>query len=148
MSLPVNSTAMDRDWYDQSISGTDPVVLEQVQVLWDTQGDYNQNNFQLDVVDDGVRLVDIKLKLKDITDCTKIELGLYKKDSPDIFWFIIDSRTITTQTQIQMGGAITTDMYYGESYCISIKLTGSSPSCTIDHDTTYTAWTWTFLHQL
>jgi len=139
------SLAVDKNGTDQTLSGNDWTVVTSTRVLWDIETNYDEDTNDLIVHYDGIYSSDGQVKLTDIQNCTKIELAIFKRGSPDDYWFILDEKPIASgQTDSLLSFATFFDFYEGERYCIKIKLYGENASATIDGEDDYTAWGYTF----
>lgn len=140
-----SSLAVDKDGVDQFTSGTTDTVINSERVIWDINNDYNTSEDCFIVPFDGVYSFDCQVRVKDISNCSFIELAIFKKtDEVDDYWFVIDRKEIGVQTSIQLAGATLFDFYKNEEYDLRIILTKNLPliqcSCVIDGDNDYTAW--------
>lgn len=140
-----SSIAVDKNGINQQVSGTAATVVVADRVLWDLGEDYDVGGDHIDIPYDGIYSFDCQIKLTNITNCSFIELAIYKKlENGQDYWFILDRKPVGTATELQMNGATQFDFYKGEQYDLRILLTKSLPllecSCTISGDDDYTAW--------
>lgn len=138
------SVAIDKENIDQNVIGTDPVVITANRILWDLHNDYDLPTEDFIVPIDGVYFFDIQLKLKNLSNTATVELALYKRGTPDDYWFILDKKDVSSETEIQLSGATSFDFYKDERYVLKLILTKILPlvecSCVIDGLDDYTAW--------
>lgn len=141
-----SSVAIDKDATDQSISDVNWILVTADRIIWDIDEDYDATTDDFVVPIDGVYKFDCKLRIVDIVNCDQIELAVFKRGSPDDYWFIVDRQYPNDMglSELILSGAITFDMYKDEHYCLKIKMTkvdsGSAVTATIDGDDDYTAW--------
>ena len=140
-----SSLAVDKDGVNQNVSTTTPTVVTADRVLWDINEDFNITDSSFVVPHDGVYSFDCQVRVTNISNCSFIELAIYKKlESGDDYWFIIDKRDVGTLTELQLSGATLFDFYKDEEYDLRIILTRTLPlvgcSCIISGDDDYTAW--------
>lgn len=136
-----SSLAVDKNGTDQSLSGNDWTEITASRKLWDFGGDYNLSNNNFTIPYDGVYSFDSQISMTNLVNVTEIELAIFKRGSPDDYWFIIDRKLIPTgATSIQLSGATMFDFYTDEEYCLKIKLYGTSPSADISGSDDFTAW--------
>lgn len=144
-----SSLAMDKgpnSGTDQSLSGNDFTVITAEQVLWDIDSNYDNDADDFVVGYDGIYSADGQIKLKSISNCTKIELALFKREeAEDDYWFILDEKPIQSgQTETLLSYATFFNFLEDERYCLKIKLYGENASATIDGNDDYTAWGYSF----
>lgn len=138
------SVAVDKEGIDQLVSGTSPVVINADRVLWDLHEDYDLDTEDFIVPIDGVYTFDCQIKLTNLSNVASVELAIYKRGTPDDYWFILDKKDTNSLTEVQLSGATSFDFYKDERYCLKLILTKVLPlvgcSCTIDGSDDYTAW--------
>lgn len=138
----VYSLAVDKgsdEGIDQVITG-EWTVINHEQILWDFHDDYDVEVDDFVVPFDGVFFFDMQLKFINLINVDEIEVAIFKRGSPDDYWFILDKKTTTGLTEIQVSGATSFNMLIGERYCIKAKLTGTDCSGDISGNDDYTAW--------
>lgn len=134
---------------DQAISGNDFTVITAAQVLWDIDSNYDTDTDNFVIPYDGIYSSDGQVKIKSISNVTKIELALFKRGDPDDYWFILDEKPIASgQTETLLSYATFFNFCEGEEYCIKIKLYGTNPLATIDGNDDYTAWGFSFVRDI
>jgi hypothetical protein len=144
-----SSFAVDKDATDQSLTGTDWTEVSAERILWDIHEDYLINDNNLLIPWDGIYFFDLQMRLSSLTDVDEVELAVFKRESPsDDYWFIIDKKTVTGLTEVQLKGATSFDFYESEEYCLKIKLYGTNPSATISGDDDFTAWGFDYRRQI
>lgn len=139
-----SSIALDKEGIDQYIEGDSPVVITSDRVLWDLNEDYDINNDNFLIPIDGIYFFDCQIKITDLSNVSSVEIALYKRGTPDDYWFILDKKEVGSLSEIQMAGATSFDFYTGEEYTLKIILTKTISilecSCTISGNDDYTAW--------
>lgn len=138
------SVAVDKDGIDQFISGTSPVVITSDRVLWDLNENYDITNDNFVVPIDGVYSFDCQVRISSFSNLAAVELAIFKRGSPDDYWFIIDKKFVNSLSEIQLSGSTEFDFYKHEEYCLKLILHKTLPlvpvSCTIEGNDDYTAW--------
>jgi hypothetical protein len=153
-SIALNSSlALDKDATDQSLTGIDWIEVTHQRIIWDVNGDYDGSVDDFVVPIDGIYKFDCKMRIKNIADCDEIELAIFKRDTPDDYWFIIDRKYPAAEnlSEVILSGAITFDFYQYERYCIKIKMvqtSGGTVAADIDGDDDFTAWGYDFSKKL
>lgn len=146
--LAINKTrislAVDKNGINQNVSGTTEVTITSDRVLWDLSENYDVSTDDFVIPIDGVYFFDCQFKITNISNVATIELAIYKRGSPDDYWFIIDKQNVSSLSEVQLKGGTTFDFYKDERYTVKIILTKVLPlvacSCTISGDDDYTAW--------
>lgn len=146
------SLALDKDGIDQYISGTNAVVIQADRVLWDLNENYDVSTDDLVVPVDGVYSFDCQIKLTNLSNVASVELAIFKRGSPDDYWFILDNKSVGSLSDIQLSGATSFDFYKDERYTLKIILTKVLPlvgcSCTIEGNDDFTAWGYSLSYPL
>lgn len=140
-----SSCAIDMENADQSITGDGWVEVLGIRKLWDFLNNYDLASANFNVPTDAVYSFDIQLKIKDIVNVARVELAIFKRETPeDDYWFVLDNRANISGDFIQLSSSTMFDMYIGDQFCIKIRLTKSDPgvecSANIDGSDDYTAW--------
>jgi hypothetical protein len=146
-----SSIAVDKDGTDQSLSGEDWTLITADRVLWDFNEDYDTLENTIVIPVDGVYTFDAQIKIKDIVNCSFVEVAMWKVGDPDDYWFILDKRVIVTATEVQLKGTTSFDFYVSDVMYLAVKLYGNgggTPSATIDGSDDYTAWGYTLSYLL
>ena len=145
-----SSLAVDKDGEDQDLSGNNWTVVSSSRILWDANDDYLAESNDFKIPFDGVYSSDGQIKIINISNCTKIELALFKrKDGGDDYWFILDEKPIVSgQSDTLLSYSTFFDFYEEEEYCLKIKLYGENASATINGEDDYTAWGYSFSRNL
>ncbi len=136
-----SSLAVDKSGTDQSLSGTDWILVTANSILWDIDGDYDADTDDFLVPYDGIYFYDGQIRIVNMIGVTDVELALFKRGDPDDYWFILDKKEIVAgHTTCQLSAGTSFDFYEDERYCLKIKLYGLLPSAEIDGDDDYTSW--------
>lgn len=144
-----SSLAVDKNGTDQTITGDEWEVVTAQRVLWDIESNYDADTDDIVIPYDGIYSFDGQIKLTNISAITKVELALFKRGTPDDYWFILDEKPIAAlQTEALLSFATFFDFYEDERYTFKIKLYGLLPSATIDGEDDYTAWGYSFSRSL
>lgn len=142
------SCAVDLDNEDEIISGNDWIEIPHKRVIWDTLNLIDAVNNDFIVPYDGVFTCDLKLRIKDMSNVTAVEVALFKRGDPDDYWFIMSYHDIVGDSILDMSGSTPFDMYTGEIFTLKIKLYGTSAEALIGGNDDYTAFGYTFHHKL
>lgn len=138
------SLALDKNGTDQLVNTTDWTVVEAERLIWDLNADYDLTTHDFVVPADGIYNFDVQLKLDNFSNVADVELAIFKRGSPDDYWFILDKKSVGSETQLQLNGATQFDFYKDERYTLKIKLTKVLPligaSFTIEGSDDYSAW--------
>lgn len=139
------SLAVDKNGTDQSISGTGWVVVEAERVLWDLNQDYDMAVDDFIVPENAIYTLDPVIRVKDIVDVEEIELAIFKRGSPDDYWFLLDRKypASLSLSEVVLSNSVAFDMYKDERFCLKIKMvatSGGTPTANIDGSDDYTAW--------
>ena len=139
------SLAVDKDGTDQAISGTGWTVVEAERILWDLNGDYDISVDDFVVPENAIYTLDPVIRIKDIVDVEEIELAIFKRGSPDDYWFLLDRKYPASQSlsEVVLSNSVAFDMYMGERFCLKVKMiatSGGTPTANIDGSDDYTAW--------
>jgi hypothetical protein len=145
------SCAVDKDFINQDLSGSEFTVVSSSRVLWDVGEVYDIPKDRIVIPTNCLINFDIQLRVQNIVNCEKIELALFKKGEPDDYWFILDYKAVGSETELQLKGATQFDMYGEEEFDVRIKLhpvVGQTPTATIIGDDDFTAWGFSATHQI
>src|SRR5260221_555405 len=85
MSMLIPTIQMDMASTDQEVTGAGEHDLQQVQLNYDNLGDYIAEDYNLLAANDALWGIFVRLKFKDISDCDRINICLYKRGDPDSF---------------------------------------------------------------
>ena len=146
-----SSLAVDKDNIDQVIDEANNwVTISSNRILWDVNNDYLSSTFDFKVPFDGIYSADGQIKLVEITNCSKIELALFKRgEFFDDYWFILDEKPIVSgQTETLLSYSTFFDFYEDEKFCLKIKLCGENSSAKIVGEDDFTAWGYSFARNL
>lgn len=123
---------------DQELTGSDWVKVEPKRVIWGINNDWDLENNSWSPTVNGIFFHDPQIRIKNLVNVTCVELGIFVDDE---LWWISDQRyPSATLTQLILRGAVHIDAYVGSQIDIRVRLTGDSPSATIDWDDDWTAW--------
>lgn len=145
-SITVSSSlAVDKDGTDQALTGTDWIDVQAERIIWDLNEDYDVSTDDFLVPDNAIYKFDPMMRIKNIVDIEEIELAIFKRGSPDDYWFLIDRQYPAAQglSEVVLSNSIAFDFYTGERYCVKIKMvatSGGTPTADIDGSDDYTAW--------
>jgi hypothetical protein len=143
------SCAIDKDGTDQSLSGNDWIEITGSRILWDLGENYDIENNNFVIPFNGIYVFDIQAKIDSISNCSRIELAVFKRQEPaDDYWFILDNKNIINETSVQLTSMTLFDFYFSEEYCLKIKLYGEGASASIDGDDDFTAWGYNFIRRI
>lgn len=141
--------AVDLDNTDQSLSGTSPIVAEASRVLWDFNEDYDTVNHNFVVPVSGVYSFDVQMRFNNFFNVKSVELAIYKRGSPDDYWFILDKKDVNDDTYLQLSNSTLFDFYEGDEYCLKVILEKSNVllgvTAEIEGNDDYTAWGYNLL---
>lgn len=141
-----SSCAVDMNGLDQNITNGDPTHISQARVIWDLNGDFDDDTGNFIVPFDGVYSHDAGVRLVSLVNVEKATLALYKGED---YWFTIDEKPIPSgATEIYLTNSVHFDMYEGEEFDLKVILTssGGTPTATIDGDDDFTAWGFDLSH--
>jgi hypothetical protein len=145
-----SSLAVDKYGTDQVIGSSEWTVLTSERIIWDINSDYSKETDDFVVPYNGIFFHDGQFKFKNMSGVSEIEIALFKRGvENDDYWFVLaHSYGLSGVPDIQISTGTSFDFYTGESYCVKIKLSGSTPSATVDGSDDYTSWGYTFSRRL
>lgn len=147
-----SSTAIDKDGENQSLSGDGWHEFTASRKIWDLNSDYDieSNNFKAPF--NGVFFFDGQFRVSNFANVDYVEIALFKRGEPDDYWFIIDRKYVDGKPELAMSGSTYFDFYEDEEFCLKIRLNKVLPlvgcSASISGDDDFTAWGYSFGHQL
>ena len=135
-----SSLAVDKNNTEQDLTDDSWTTLISNRILWDKNGDYATESEDLIVPFTGIYFFDLQIKVENLLNVEEIEIALFKRGTPDDYWFILDKKNISSETSVQLSGATSFDFVEGDRYCIKVKLYGTDCTATICGGDDYSAW--------